>query len=265
MVAACMLWTAAAPAHAWGDLGHRVVALIAYHHLTEGAKSNVEALLAADADTLTPPDIGSRATWADSYRSVNPGTAAWHYVNVEIDHPDLADACFGFPPIGAEAASAGPAQDCVVNKITEFENELRSSATPAPERLLAFKFLMHFVGDLHQPLHVADHRDRGGNCIALVPSPNGHDSNLHAYWDVGVVEALGGSADAIATRLDQRITPQDVIDWQQGTVRTWAMEAFELARKDGYSLASRLPTCAAAGSVALTPRYESAAVADAAL
>lgn len=259
------LFAGAGPCFAWGDLGHQVTALIAYRHLTVAARTRLDTWLAADSDSLTAPDFASRASWADRYRNTHRETSAWHFVDVEIDHPDLNAACFGFPALQrGQAASAGPAQDCVVNKITEFEAELRDPATSSVERLLALKFLIHFIGDLHQPLHASDHEDRGGNCIGLAPSPDGHDTNLHAYWDVGAVEALGDSASTIAAELDARITPGEFRAWSQDDVKAWAMESFELGRKDVYSLASR-PACNDPGAVALTPEYESVAAKDAAL
>ena len=259
------LFAGAGPCFAWGDLGHQVTALIAYRHLTVAAKTRLDALLAADSDSLTAPDFASRTSWADRYRNTHRETSAWHFVDVEIDHPDLNAACFGFPALQrGQDASAGPAQDCIVNKITEFEAELRDPATSSAERLLALKFLIHFIGDLHQPLHASDHEDRGGNCIGLAPSPDGHDTNLHAYWDVGAVEALGNSAAAIAAELDARITPGELRAWSQGEPKAWTMESFELGREDVYSLASR-PGCNDHGAVALTPEYESAAAKDAAL
>src|ERR1700722_3201475 len=139
---ACALLAAANPANAWGDLGHKVTALIAYRHLTPAAKIKVDAMLAGDADTLTAPDFASRATWADKYRNDHRETAAWHYVDIEIDHPDLESACFGFPALGAgQVASAGSAQDCIVNKIGQFEHELQSRSTASAERLIALTFL----------------------------------------------------------------------------------------------------------------------------
>ena len=262
-VAASVL-AAAGPSAAWGDLGHKVTALVAYRHLTPKARAKLDALLANDADTLTAPDFASRATWADKYRNSHRETAAWHFVDIEIDHPDLSAACFDFPGLAGRPASQGPAQDCVVNKINEFAAELRSPATAPAERLLALKFLIHFVGDLHQPLHASDHDDKGGNCIALSPSPDGYASNLHAYWDTGAVEALGGSADQIAAKLDGDITPAEVKTWSAGGPRTWAMESFQLAKTDAYALPSR-PTCNDHASVALSGAYQAKAQQDAAL
>jgi hypothetical protein len=239
---------------AWGDLGHEVTALIAYRHLSPTARAALDALLASDTDTLTAGDFASRATWADKYRNAHRETAAWHFVDVEIDQPDLERACFGFPALQrGQWASQGPAQDCVVNKIDEFAAELKNPSTPAAERLLALKFLIHFAGDLHQPLHASDHHDRGGNCIGLSP-PQGAQNNLHAYWDVTVVNALGHSAAQIAEQLDARLSAVDIKAWTQGTPQSWAMDTFEVGRRDAYALPST-PTCQSGGSVALSPAY----------
>jgi hypothetical protein len=256
--------TACAPAVAWGDLGHRVTALIAYRHLLPAARAHLDALLASDSDPLTAPDFASRATWADKYRNGHRETAAWHFVDIEIDHPDLQGACYGFPvPARDQAASQGVAQDCVVNKIDAFTAELSSPATQPAERLLALKFLIHFLGDLHQPLHAADHQDKGGNCIALAP-PQEQQSNLHAYWDVAVVEALGPSAAQIADKLDASLGATDFKQWAQGTPQSWGLDTFEIGRRDVYALPS-LPTCANRGSVSLSSEYQLQAKKDAAV
>jgi hypothetical protein len=247
--------------------------LIAYRHLTPAAKARVDALLAADTDallaadtdTLTAPDFASRATWADKYRNGHRETADWHFVDLELDHPDLSSACFGVPTLAPrQVASQGPAQDCLVGKIAEFEAELKSPRTAPAERILALKFLIHFVGDLHQPLHAGDHQDRGGNCIALAPSPDGHSTNLHAYWDTGVIYAQGGSVPEMAARLNAAISPAQAKAWTTGDARTWAMESYALAKRDVYALPSR-PTCADHGSVALSPAYQAQAKTDAAV
>ena len=164
-MAAALAALVCSQAIAWGDLGHEVTALIAYRHLSPTARAALDALLASDPDPLTSGDFAGRATWADKYRNAHRETAVWHFVDIEIDHPDLNDACFGFPGLHVgQLASEGPAQDCVVNKIEEFAAELKNPSTPAAERILALKFLIHFLGDLHQPLHAADHHDRGRPC-----------------------------------------------------------------------------------------------------
>lgn len=258
-IATSLALAVASPAAAWGDLGHEVTALIAYKHLKPPVRAKLDALLAGDPDTLTAPDFASRATWADKYRASHGETAEWHFVDIEIDHPDLRQACFGFPALQpGQPASQGPAQDCIVDKIKEFTAELHDPATPAPERLLALKFLIHFIGDLHQPLHAADHHDRGGNCIGLSPPAEGDLSNLHAFWDVATVTAQGQSAQAIADKLNQAITPQEVRSWGAGDPAAWAMETFDVARKVAYQLPS-LPTCDDRASITLSPAYVAAA------
>ena len=252
----------AAPAAAWGDLGHRVTALIAYRHLTPAARRALDALLASDDDALTPHDFASRATWADKYRVAHRETAAWHFVDVQIDHPALAAACFGFPELRqGEQASAGPAQDCIIKKVDQFFVELKDPGTSAAERLLALKFLLHLVGDLHQPLHVADHQDKGGNCVGIATSATVHERNLHAYWDVGAVDALGRSAERIAGELDATITPEQMKTWTAGDSHSWALESFTIGQRDVYKL-SVLPTCATAGYVELSDEYQAAAKID---
>lgn len=259
------LLTVASPASAWGDLGHEVTARIAYRHLTPSVRTRVDALLASDTDTLTAPDFASRATWADKFRNSHRETAPWHFVDIEIDRPDLTSACFGFPSVPTrQTASQGPSQDCVVDKIEQFTAELQSPGTLPAERLQALKFLIHFVGDLHQPLHASDHNDRGGNCIALQPPPSGQARNLHAYWDTGVVEALGASAQDIAAKLDREITPAQAKAWSGGDARSWAMESFQLGRRDAYKLPAQ-PSCNEHDSVALSTAYQAMAQGDAAV
>lgn len=215
-------------------------------------------MLASDSDPLTPPDFASRATWADKYRVAHRETAAWHFVDIEIDSPDLEGACFGFPPPPpGQWSSQGPSQDCVVNKIEEFTLELQNPAAPAAERLLALKFLIHFIGDLHQPLHAADHQDKGGNCVGLNPAQD-RQTNLHAYWDVAVVDAQGSSPEQIADKLDSGLVDGEIAALSLGTPRIWAMETFEVGRRDAYALASK-PTCDHSGSVALPAVYQTQA------
>ena len=126
------------PAFAWGDEGHRVIALIAEHYLDPAARSKVATLLAADTDTLTAHDIASEATWADKYRDSDrngtkiryEATWRWHFVDVELAQPDLVAACFGHPARSPGIpASKGPPQACVVDKISQFSAELGDPAT----------------------------------------------------------------------------------------------------------------------------------------
>lgn len=251
------------PALAWGYEGHEVIANIARDLVTPVVRARIDAILANDTDPLTAHDMASESTWADAYRSAgHRETAAWHFADIELDQPSLATACFGFPA-AAVPASAGPAQDCVVDKVEEFEAELAAPTTSSQERLLALKFLLHFVGDLHQPLHTADNHDRGGNCVRLSLGGS-RTSNLHSYWDTGgTVEPLGSDPRAIATQLEAQITPADRATWEQGDPRAWAMESYGVAVAVAYTAGSRPGCDADAAPITLPPGYDRRALAAA--
>jgi hypothetical protein len=193
MVALAVAISLPAPCLAWGAEGHAVVAAIARSRLTPATRAKVDAILAQDTDTLTAPDMLARSTWADAWRGAgHRETAEWHFVDVELDHPDLDAACYGHPA-SAVPASAGPAKDCIIDKVAEFATELGAANTTPAERVLALKYVLHFVGDMHQPLHAADNHDRGGNCVRVALGGQ-RTVNLHSYWDTVVVGELGEDA-----------------------------------------------------------------------
>ena len=260
-VALSLATAAAAPAaHAWGDEGHQVVGAIASHYLQPAARRKAYALLAGDTDRLTAHDFVSETTWADRFRDSDRNstqlrflrTRQWHFVDIERSAPDIDRACFGHPalPVGT-AASAGPAAGCVVDKIDQFAAELADARTAPAERLLALKFLLHFVGDVHQPLHAGDDRDSGGNArrVSAAGLPAG---NLHAYWDTQFVRRLGPDPASIAATLLARITPAQVGQWSQGTPTDWAQESSRLARASVYAT---LPKPDAGGVYRLPASY----------
>src|SRR5215467_9074671 len=249
---------------AWGDDGHKVVALIAQSFLDDNARKRVNALLAADTDSLTPHDIASAATWADKLRDANVNgsrmkTRQWHFVDIEIAAPDLELACFSHPAIPAgTAASDGPADDCVVDKIQEFAAELANSATDQEEQVVALKFLLHFVGDIHQPLHSSDDNDRGGNS-KRASAAGFKAGNLHHFWDTEFVDQLGSSAKTIASDLIGHISKAQEQQWQAGEVVDWAMESFNVAMEDAYG---QLPEPNSRGSFRLSEDYVATATQD---
>jgi hypothetical protein len=265
LLAVALLAIAALPAsaQAWGREGHAVVAQIARGYLTPKAAAAVDALLAADTDALTPRDLGARASWADAWRKDHRETTEWHFVDIELDHPDLEAACFGFPA-SAAPASAGPAKDCVVGRLQAFRKELADPNTDPAERLLAFKFVLHFVGDLHQPLHAADNQDRGGNCVPLALG-GPRTVNLHSYWDSLAVEAIEPDAAKLASKLAAEITKADRKAWEKGDARTWAMESFALARSSVYTIGSQQGCASDTAPIALPAGYDAAAQAAVAL
>jgi hypothetical protein len=254
-------------AKAWGDEGHKVVALIAYHYLSPSAKSRVDAMLTADTDSLTAHDIASEATWADKYRDSDRNTTKerynqtnkWHYVDIEIDHPDLDTACFGHPalPSGTPATQGSP-EDCVVDKINEFSAELSAAGTSSEERLDALKFVLHFVGDLHQPLHASDNNDQGGNKVK-VSADGFRPGNLHHFWDTEFVGRIDADPKGVADSLGTKITNEQVQQWSSGTPADWAQEAFALGKADAYGMLGA-PT--SQNTYQLSPAYVQAATSD---
>lgn len=247
-----LVWLAAAvgphAAFAWGNEGHEIVALVAMRILQTDAPDvaeKVTRMLAADRDNaLTPHDIAAEATWADAFREHGSkpknATSQWHFVDIEIEGPgagDLAAACPHASSPPGTPASDGPPKSCVTEKIREFEQELGDPGTTSAERLLALKFLLHFVGDVHQPLHASDHHDQGGNCVGVLPGHSTRPIKLHSYWDTTVVtHAASGNPEEAADAVLALVTPSAKRSWQSDDPAQWARESFELARRMAYNL-----------------------------
>jgi S1/P1 Nuclease len=191
------------PVFAWGSTGHRVVGLIAERHLSPQAK-------AAVADLLAGETLARVGFWADEIKS-DPAwekASPWHYVNI-------ADAA------AYETAPKSSKGD-VIEAIVRFEAVLRDRGASRLSRAEALKFLVHFVGDVHQPFHVGRAEDRGGNEILVT----WHDevSNLHAVWDSDLIESTGLSYTELADFID-RATPDEVRALQASDVFEWARES----------------------------------------
>lgn len=123
------------------------------------------------------------------------------------------------------------------------------------------RFLLHLVGDVHQPLHAADNHDAGAN-RKQVTATGFAPGNLHHFWDVEFVERLGTDPAEVVARLTASISAEQQRAWAQGTAADWAMETFAVARNHAYGL---LPAPGADGVYQLTPAYMEAAMSDAAL
>jgi S1/P1 Nuclease len=233
-------------AHAWGDEGHEIIGRIAEQYLDPTVLAKVRAILANDNTHLTADTtIEQEATWADRFRDQDREgsrrhyneTWQWHFVDLELSGPDLRYACFGEPPLKGRLASQGPAADCIVDKINEFLAELGNPATSDSERVLALQFVLHLVGDVHQPLHASDYNDRGGNSRTVtVPDMGIAPNNLHHYWDTEFVTLLGPDESTVAQQLTSRITPAQRARWSAGTAADWATESFDIARLHAYGL-----------------------------
>ncbi len=263
-----LLWSIpVSPALAWGDEGHEIVALVARHYMRPEVTARVDAMLASDAgNALTAHDMASEATWADKVRDADVdgarlATRQWHFVDIEMSDGDEDRACLGHPTLpSGSAAFPGQPQDCVVDKIGQFRAELAGPRTDAAERLAALKFLLHLVGDVHQPLHSSDDGDRGGNSKPVVGGSGSR--NLHAFWDTTAVRRLGPDARTVSAGLVAGITPAQQSAWAGGSPASWATEAFRLSKADAYGM---LPSPDAAGKYELTETYDEMAARDAAL
>ena len=203
-------------AWAWGREGHRIVALIAAHRLTHAARAQVADLLGANVHGA----MEAASTWADEIRDEHPETERWHFVDIEIS------------AAGYDAARDCPGGNCVVSQIRRDERLVADTRLTTSARAEALRFLIHFVGDIHQPLHCADHHDRGGNDVRVML--RGEETNLHAVWDTTVVAALGDDPAAVSAGLEARITPRQARAWSRGGPADWANESFAIAKRTIY-------------------------------
>jgi hypothetical protein len=202
--------SAASSAEAWGDVGHKVVCEIAFQELTDRTRAEVVRLIRKDPEFRT---FSESCPWPDHPKQ----REAEHYINVPRDFVAFStDQC-------PERAR------CLFSAIRV---DLKTLTTPGGAdraRLRSLKFLGHWIGDLHQPLHVSFADDRGGTKI--VDGGGACAADLHGVWDWCIIEqALGDNARTIARRLHETITSAERTAWQAGRVHDWATESLALAR-----------------------------------
>lgn len=245
----------ATPAAAWGPMGHRLVAALAADELSPAARQQVATLLAGETD----PTLPGVAVWADDLRANDPDlgrrSSRWHYVN--IAEQDCA--------YDADVACRGG--NCVVEAIRDQTAILADPARTRAERAQALKFVVHFIGDVHQPMHAGYAHDKGGNTFQV--SLNGKGSNLHSLWDSGLLNSSGlNEADylqrlrslPLAVPRNAGALPPDSASWAEAScrialqpgiyptdakvgaayVQDWRPVAEEQLRRGGSQLASVL-------------------------
>jgi hypothetical protein len=133
------------------------------------------------------------------------------------------------------------------------------------ERIIALKFVLHFVGDLHQPLHTADNEDHGGNCVRLALG-GARTTNLHSFWDTGLVNDLGMDPLEVAATLRAQISLADKAKWERantvtseaGNPTSWARESYEVAKQSVYVIGSPAGCDSSAAPLSLPAGYEAA-------
>jgi hypothetical protein len=232
----------------WGSQGHRVVGLIAAERLTPIARQNVAWLL----DGRSLADV---ASWADTITSDQQQTSLWHYLNIppEAAGYDRDRDCPRQP--GAAPGSRGDRwRDCVVDRIGYWEERLASNKLDRADRATALKFVVHFIGDLHQPMHALG-VGRGGNDIAVrvfgnpncgpsaspgaaqSPSKGSDDPqkprpcNLHGAWDSELIARRKTGDAAYVAALQKLIVDKRMGSQPVGTPAEWAEQSWRLAKE----------------------------------
>ena len=196
------------PALAWGKTGHRVVAAIADTQLSGLARAHLEEILGPGES------LDEAANWPDEMRSA-PGTfwqktaTPWHYVTLNGIIYDHA------PPEG-DALEA----------LNRFSKTLQDPNASLADKQTALRFVVHIVGDLHQPLHNGKCCDRGGNDVKVTWF--GKPTNLHAAWDSQLVDEEQLSFTELAAKLERHISPEDVMKWWDINPRDWISESAEI-------------------------------------
>jgi hypothetical protein len=291
---AVVLTSFCSDAAAWGCDGHRAVVFVAERILGAATLSAARATLAAapiDAalrrfcDPVPDDPIADGATWADDYRDVDATTFGWHFIDVPRDVTLTAS--------NEHKYCAGG--DCVVDAIVRQFRAL-TTTTDVATKGNALRFLLHLVGDLHQPLHATTNGDRGGNCVPVTyygrapqENPNGDFSpNLHAVWDSNTIRTLMttdrlADARALAGHIVARHPLPPAVAARTPTtavVTGWAQGAHAIGRNVVYprlavrldmepASAAILPSCAGNRNVvqrmlakheAIDARYEQASV-----
>ncbi len=223
---------------AWGPEGHAIVADIAQRHLTPAAASEVQRLLALEGLTR----LDQISSWPDQIRKDHPQTGPWHYVDVPLRAP------------GYDRRRDCPRGNCIVVKLPYYVRVLANRKAPPKARLEALKWVVHLVGDIHQPLHNAERdHDRGGNDVKLVYF--GKRTNLHRMWDTAILEQATGlrmnpvdfsfdhaATRRIAERMDRHMnvacrvqfTPLHPLANIDAEALGWSDHAHMLAQKVAY-------------------------------
>jgi len=200
------------PTHAlaWGKTGHRVIGKIAEPFLTAPARAGVKKILGAET-------LAEASNWPDFMRA-DPApfwqhdAGPWHYVTVPRSKT--------YDKVGA------PPEGDAVTALQRFSSVVRDPKTSLQERQLALRFIVHIVGDLHQPLHAGNGSDKGGNDVRV--TFQGRPTNLHAVWDSGLIDEAQLSYSETAAWLGARITPVETARWTITDPRVWIAESAEL-------------------------------------
>jgi hypothetical protein len=210
LVVLAMALGSARPALAWGRMGHRAATRLAETRLTPRARAIIRELLEPGES------LADASTWADENSRSIPGSAAWHFVNVPISAPR-------YSPRDCN-------NNCVVSRLEEFRRILADPRAPKARRRMALRYVVHLVEDAHQPMHVGDRRDRGGNALQLQFFRD-DATNLHQVWDSGLLrQGFRNERDLVDELINLARQPQ-ARDWPKAQVEDWINESLEAARQ----------------------------------
>jgi len=201
----------AAPAHAWGPTGHRIVGQIASDNIDGRTRAEI-ALILGEGETLAEV-----ATWPDEQRSDpheywQETSVPWHWVTVPEGKT--------YDEVGA------PPEGDAMSALSRFTQTLRDPAASREDKALALRFIVHIVGDLHQPLHNGNGLDRGGNQFAV--NWFGKPTNLHSVWDSAMIDGNGLSFTEYTARLERHMDAGETIAWWDADPQVWMTESIAL-------------------------------------
>lgn len=256
LIAAMALLFGGPAAHAWGCQGHEAVALIAEMHLNPHALAMVNQILKdgpidpalnryCKETGLTP--MADAATWPDDIRSVRPDATNWHFIDIPrgASKSDIEKYCE--VPEAPGSATPPVSTGCITKALREQIAFLRAPESSPQKRADALRFVIHFVGDIHQPLHDTTNNDRGGNCVAVEylgvesqlrnPQTESYSPNLHGVWDTNILVTAenGKTVQQFAAELDTAFAAQ-MPAWRAGGADfdAWAWEGHQLAEDMVY-------------------------------
>ena len=198
-----------ANAYSWGKTGHRIVGEIAQRNLSPQAAQEIKEILGDE-------DLSKAANWPDEFRSEAKSKYSWpwHYVSIPT----------GKSYFDQKRSKEGD----VIEALFRFEDVLRDVKSTKDQKIEAIRFLVHFLGDLHQPLHVGLEEDRGGNAIKVKWFKT--ETNLHTVWDEEIINFEQLSYTEYASYLNH-FTETEKKEWEKGHYLDWAKESQELRPK----------------------------------
>lgn len=196
-----------ASAWAWGKTGHRVSGQIANAHLSGDSRNAVQDILGVE-------DLAEASTWPDFMRSNDDDfwrkeASPYHYVTI--------------PKNQTYAEAGAPERGDAITALAKFRKVLRDGNATLEDKQLALRFIIHIIGDLHQPMHAGDGTDRGGNDFSMTFF--GDLTNLHRVWDTGLIKQEELSYSELSKWLERRITPEQIKEWSIIDPIVWAEES----------------------------------------